>query len=417
MPHTREGSYGKSGLESRAQRNAIKLRNHDSYKPQKFGKIQSHRRNVRGVDSSVAAHLLLEAGYAVEGLFMKNWEEDDGTEYCTALEDLADAQRVCDHLAIPLHTANFAAEYWDNVFTEFLEDYGAGDTPNPDVLCNREIKFNQFVDYAGMLGADYIATGHYARMRHDDGETRLLKAADQDKDQTYFLQAVPAAKIANCLFPLGAYQKSEVRKLASVLGLHNHARKDSTGICFIGERRFNDFLARYLPDLPGCIVDDSGRRLGKHRGLHYYTIGQRQGINLGGIRGRAEAPWYVLAKDTEANRLVVTQNEQMLTGTWLHAHNVNWLAPVVLPLQCTAKIRYRQQDQACRVTRASNGAICVRFDTPQRAIATGQHVAFYANDVLLGGGKIRRTALDAEQRKHSINAVDAPQQTKRNSHA
>ena len=344
-----------------------------------------------GVDSSVAAHLLIEQGYNVEGLFMKNWEEDDGTEYCTALEDLADAERICAKLDIPLHTANFAAEYWDNVFEDFLVEYRASRTPNPDVLCNREIKFKQFVDYAQRLGADYIATGHYARSSGQGDDYRLHKAVDENKDQTYFLQAVPRAQLQKCLFPLGAWLKSDVRKLAAQLGLHNHARKDSTGICFIGERRFADFLQNYIEDNPGPIEDQQQRVLGTHRGLHQYTIGQRQGINIGGIRGRQEGPWYVLAKRTRNNTLVITQDETQLNGSWLRADSLNWLHDIRLPTVCQAKIRYRQEDQACRLSEAADGQLLVRFDTCQRAIAPGQFVAFYTGDELLGGARIQNT--------------------------
>lgn len=341
-----------------------------------------------GVDSSVAAHLLLEQGFEVEGLFMKNWDEDDGSEYCTAQQDLEDAQRACDLLGITLHTANFAAEYWDNVFSEFLEHYRAGWTPNPDVLCNREIKFKQFVDYAQRLGADRIATGHYARTCGDGGRIRVCKASDDNKDQSYFLQAVPLQQLQRCLFPLGTWQKPAVRALAQRIGLHNHDRKDSTGICFIGERRFADFLRRYIAEKPGSIVDTQGRHLGEHRGLHNYTLGQRQGINIGGVRGRAEAPWYVVGKAAD-NVLVVSQDEDHLLGTWLRAGESNLFAP--LPRECHAKTRYRQTDQRCTVTDAADGGLLVRFETPQRAITPGQYVAFYEGPQLLGGARIHQT--------------------------
>jgi len=352
-----------------------------------------------GVDSSVAAHLLVKQGYRVEGLFMKNWDEDDGTEYCTAIQDLADTQRVCDRLGVKLHTANFAAEYWDNVFEEFLVEYRACRTPNPDVLCNREIKFKQFVDYASALGGDFIATGHYARSTGAGAQYRLCKAADAGKDQTYFLQAVPRAQLAKCLFPLGDWQKSQIRRLAAELGLHNHARKDSTGICFIGERRFSDFLERYIDADPGPIVDENRRRIGKHRGLHFYTIGQRQGINIGGIKGHREAPWYVAAKQVQSNELIVTQDPGLLHGRWLRADAVNWLVDVELPLRCRAKIRYRQHDQACRVYAAADGDLLVRFDDPQRAITPGQFVAFYQAEVMLGGARIQHADTDIQLRK------------------
>ncbi len=344
-----------------------------------------------GVDSSVAAHLLIEQGYVVEGLFMKNWEEDDGTEYCTAMEDLADAQAICAQLNIPLHIANFAAEYWDNVFEDFLLEYRASRTPNPDVLCNREIKFKQFVDYAQRLGADHIATGHYARSSGKGPDYHLLKGVDENKDQTYFLQAVPRAQLQKCLFPLGEWRKPDVRQHAKKLGLHNHARKDSTGICFIGERRFADFLQRYIEDNPGNIEDEHQRVLGVHRGLHQYTIGQRQGINIGGIRGRQESPWYVLAKRVESNTLVITQNAARLNGHWLRADSINWLQDISLPRVCQAKIRYRQEDQVCRLSEAADGQLLVCFEACQRAIAPGQFVAFYQGDELLGGARIQNT--------------------------
>lgn len=354
-----------------------------------------------GVDSSVAAYLLLQQGYAVEGLFMKNWDEDDGTEYCTALTDLEDARRVAEQLGIKLHTANFAAEYWDNVFESFLAEYKAGNTPNPDVLCNREIKFHQFVNYAAALGADYIATGHYARAEHttpqdtiaDKTSFKLLKGKDSNKDQSYFLQAVPAHQLARCLFPLGDWNKDDVRALALRQGLHNHARKDSTGICFIGERRFDDFLQRFLSDQPGPMQDTQGRILGEHRGLQFYTIGQRQGLHIGGRQGRAEAPWYVVRKDMDSNILIVSQTTEHLYTSWLHANEVNWLRPVKVPYACTAKVRYRQTDQSCIVSAAANGMLAVRFDEAQRAVAKGQYIAFYEQDELIGGARIAATEL------------------------
>jgi tRNA-specific 2-thiouridylase len=366
-----------------------------------------------GVDSSVAALLLLRWGYDVQGLFMKNWDEDDGTEYCTARQDLADAERVCERLGIPLHTANFAAEYWDNVFEQFLAEYSAGRTPNPDVLCNREIKFKQFADYALALGGELIATGHYARGRWlADGEGlggveaalsdpaaaltadpeakgfRLLKGTDAGKDQSYFLHAVPRAQLARCLFPLGSLEKREVRAIAAREGLHNHRRKDSTGICFIGERRFRDFIARYLPARPGPIRDTAGAPLGEHQGLAYYTLGQRQGLGIGGRQGYPEAAWYVAAKDLDDNALIVTQDPRDLDGRWLSASAPNWLLPdLSLPLQCRAKVRYRQADQSCRVS-PEGEYLRVTFEAPQRAIAPGQYVCFYEGDVCLGGALI-----------------------------
>ena len=349
-----------------------------------------------GVDSSVAACLLLEAGYDVEGLFMKNWDEDDGTEYCTAIADLEDAKSVCAFLGIPLHTANFSAEYWDHVFEEFLAEYRQGRTPNPDVLCNREIKFKQFADYAQLLGADFIATGHYVRIRREETNTpEILKALDINKDQTYFLQAVPVHAFRNCLFPLGEWQKKEVRDYARVKGLHNHGRKDSTGICFIGERRFDDFLNRYIPRTDGQTTDPQGRRLAGHSGLHNFTIGQRQGLAIGGRTGREERPWYVADKQPALNRLIATQDQSRLSSKWLHAQSPNWLVATTLPLRCTAKIRYRQDDQSCKVSQAANGYLLVQFDQPQRAVAPGQFIAFYNGDIMLGGARIEQRDLRA----------------------
>ena len=346
-----------------------------------------------GVDSSVAAYLLKEQRYKVIGLFMKNWNEDDGTEYCTAATDLLDADQVCHQLGIELHTANFAAQYWDNVFQEFLREYANGRTPNPDVLCNREIKFKQFVDYAASLGADRIATGHYVRGETlEDGQFVLKKGLDTTKDQSYFLQAVPIDKLARCLFPLGEMQKTRVREIAADAGFLNHRKKDSTGICFIGERRFADFLARYLPTEPGPICDPDGFTIGEHQGLAYYTIGQRQGLGIGGLPHRPEAPWFVSEKHLAANTLIATQNPQHLEGDWLSVTDLNWLVPTPsLPLTCTAKIRYRQTDQACTVQERADGTLRVSFEQAQRAMTPGQYVCFYLDEVCLGGGVIQQT--------------------------
>ena len=349
-----------------------------------------------GVDSSVAARLLIDAGFAVRGLFMKNWEEDDGTEYCTALRDFADAADVCDHLGIELLTANFAAEYWDNVFESFLHDYRAGRTPNPDVLCNREIKFKHFAAYAESLGADAIATGHYVRGVHAATGFELHKGVDQGKDQSYFLQAVTCDQFSNALFPLGALNKTRVRQLAKDWGFGNHRKKDSTGICFIGERRFRDFLEGYVAAKPGIVTDPDGHHLGEHDGLAYYTLGQRQGLGIGGLANRAEAPWYVCAKDTATNTLVVTQSERDLMNDALIARAPNWLvAPADRPSTCTAKVRYRQADQRVSITPLPpaeeddrEARYLVRFAEPQRAITPGQHVCFYNGSRCLGGAVI-----------------------------
>lgn len=345
-----------------------------------------------GVDSSVTALILLEQGYLVEGLFMKNWDEDDGSEYCTAMADLADAQKVCDRLGITLHTANFAAEYWDNVFEYFLAEYRAGRTPNPDILCNREIKFKVFLEYAEILGADLIATGHYVRRLDRDGHTWLCKGLDMNKDQSYFLHAVDESALARSLFPIGELQKADVREIAKKHGLATHAKKDSTGICFIGERRFKDFLQQYLPAQPGDIEDDKGRVIGRHMGLMYHTLGQRQGLGIGGIKGGSEEPWYVAAKDLARNVLVAVQGSAhpLLFSDGLVSDDIHWInGEPSLPLHCTAKIRYRQSDQPCVVHRAGPHWQ-VDFHTPQRAITPGQSVVFYQDDVCLGGGVIVR---------------------------
>ena len=347
-----------------------------------------------GVDSSVAALLLRNAGHDVTGLFMKNWDDDDGTEYCTAAQDLLDAEGVCHRLNIPLETVSFAADYRDNVFRHFLHEYAAGRTPNPDVLCNREIKFKVFVDHAAALGADFVATGHYVR----GAAGKLWQGVDPAKDQSYFLHAVPAAQLARAIFPVGGLKKSRVRALAEQFGLHNHARKDSTGICFIGERRFTEFLARYLPAQPGPILSIEGEHMGIHQGLMYYTLGQRQGIGIGGRQASSGAPWYVAAKDLSTRSLYVVQgaNHPALLSTVVDASGPNWLADVALPLFCTAKTRYRQKDEPCRVEALASvptGATrtsCLRvtFDAPQRAVTPGQSVVFYAGEQCLGGAVI-----------------------------
>lgn len=344
-----------------------------------------------GVDSSVSALLLLEQGYQVEGLFMKNWEEDDGSEYCTAMDDLADAQAVCDRIGIKLHTANFAAEYWDNVFEHFLAEYKAGRTPNPDILCNREIKFKAFLDYALMLGADLIATGHYVRRRDTDGLTELLKGLDPNKDQSYFLHAVGGEQLAKTLFPVGELEKPAVRAIAEKHQLATAKKKDSTGICFIGERRFSDFLKQYLPAQPGVIETIEGDAIGQHHGLMYHTIGQRQGLGIGGLKDAGDEPWYVLGKDMKRNVLLVGQGNEhpLLFSQALLVSQIFWVNPLDLssPRQLTAKVRYRQGDQACTLEQTSDGYRAV-FEQPQRAVTPGQSVVFYAGEVCLGGGVI-----------------------------
>lgn len=344
-----------------------------------------------GVDSSVSALLLMQQGYQVEGLFMKNWDEDDGTEYCTAKDDLVDASAVCEKLGIHLHTANFAAEYWDNVFEHFLAEYQAGRTPNPDILCNREIKFKAFLDYAIVLGADYIATGHYTRRRDINGTSQLLKGLDPNKDQSYFLHAVGSEQLAKTLFPVGEIEKPQVRALAEKHDLVTHDKKDSTGICFIGERRFKDFLQQYLPAKPGRIETLDGQDMGQHSGLMYHTIGQRQGLGIGGVKGGGEEPWYVIEKDLERNVLLVAQGSQhpALFKQALQVSEIHWISGEApkFPLICKAKTRYRQADQACEIRPTSSG-FDVHFEEPQRAITPGQSVVFYDDEVCLGGGII-----------------------------
>ncbi|KAA0875387.1 tRNA 2-thiouridine(34) synthase MnmA [Nitrincola tapanii] len=349
-----------------------------------------------GVDSSVSALLLKQQGYQVEGLFMKNWDEDDGTEYCTAKADLADAQAVCDKLGIPLHTANFAAEYWDNVFEHFLAEYKAGRTPNPDILCNREIKFKAFLEYAQILGADLIATGHYVRRGEDQGQACLLKGLDANKDQSYFLHQVGSEQLALSLFPVGELEKPKVRELAEAYDLVTHDKKDSTGICFIGERRFRDFLQQYLPAQPGKIETPEGVVIGEHQGLMYYTLGQRQGLGIGGLKDFPEEPWFSAQKDLERNVLIAVQGSQhpLLYSEWLTCQDIFWINGQTpeLPLACHAKVRYRQADQACIIQRDAEFGFKVTFSEPQRAVTPGQSVVFYQGDLCLGGGVIERTS-------------------------
>ncbi len=348
-----------------------------------------------GVDSSVAALLLMEQGYQVEGLFMKNWEEDDTTEYCSATVDLADAQAVADQLGIKLHTINFSGEYWDNVFEYFLAEYRAGRTPNPDVLCNREIKFKAFLDHALTLGADAIATGHYAQMRQTDSGFHLVRAKDENKDQTYFLYMLGQPQLRHALFPLGDMDKSEVRKIAQRADFPNHKKKDSTGICFIGERKFSDFLSRYLPANPGMMVTPDGEEIGRHQGLMYYTLGQRKGLGIGGIANADETPWFVVEKDLKNNRLVVAQGHShpLLLKRALHASQLHWVsgdAPET-PLECMARIRHRQPLQACTIESIENDDCRVSFQQSQRAVTPGQSIVFYLGDECLGGGIIDQT--------------------------
>ena len=344
-----------------------------------------------GVDSSVAAMLLLEQGYQVEGLFMKNWEDDDDDDYCAAAVDLADAQSVCDTLDIKLHSVNFAAEYWDRVFAHFLDEYRAGRTPNPDILCNKEIKFRAFLEYAQHLGADKIATGHYAQVKQSDGRYQLLRGADTDKDQSYFLYTLNQSQLQHALFPLGQYRKPEIREMAAERGLSTHDKKDSTGICFIGERRFDTFLQQYLPANPGDIETTDGEIIGRHNGLMYYTLGQRKGIGIGGLKQAGEQPWYVVDKDIERNVLVVGQGRQhpRLYHTELTCNQLHWVSgEAPASANCSAKIRYRQPDQACQIAIIGDDSARVVFDEAQRAITPGQSIVFYQDEICLGGGVI-----------------------------
>ncbi|EXU74487.1 MULTISPECIES: tRNA 2-thiouridine(34) synthase MnmA [Erwinia] len=348
-----------------------------------------------GVDSSVSAWLLQQQGYQVEGLFMKNWEEDDGEEYCTAAEDLADAQAVCDKLGIELHTVNFAAEYWDNVFEHFLAEYKAGRTPNPDILCNKEIKFKAFLEFAAEdLNADFIATGHYVRRQDIDGKSRLLRGLDDNKDQSYFLYTLGHQQIARSLFPVGELAKPEVRRLAEQLELVTAKKKDSTGICFIGERKFRDFLGRYLPAQPGIIVSVDGDVVGEHQGLMYHTLGQRKGLGIGGTREGSEDPWYVVDKDVANNRLVVAQGHDhpRLMSSGLIAQQLHWVdrAPLTAELRCSVKTRYRQSDIPCTLVPLGEDRLDVRFDEPVAAVTPGQSAVFYLGEVCLGGGIIEQ---------------------------
>ncbi|MDT9587204.1 MAG: tRNA 2-thiouridine(34) synthase MnmA [Candidatus Arsenophonus melophagi] len=354
-----------------------------------------------GVDSSVSAYLLKQQGYQVSGLFMKNWEEDDDKDYCAAANDLADAKSVCNKLDIELHTINFSAEYWDNVFSNFLSEYQAGRTPNPDILCNKEIKFKAFLEFATEdLSADYIATGHYARRNTINGCHQLLRGFDRNKDQTYFLYALDQSQLAKSLFPIGKLKKSTVRGIAEALGLITAKKKDSTGICFIGERKFRDFLARYLPDKPGEIITVHGKTLGNHSGLMYHTLGQRKGLGIGGVKEASNSPWYVVDKDIKNNRLIVAQgnNNQYLMSTGLTIKKIHWINPLVLnkTKQYTVKTRYRQPDVSCTIAQLSDAQIVVQFEHPIAAVTIGQSAVFYYGDICLGGGIIETRIQEAK---------------------
>ena len=344
-----------------------------------------------GVDSAVAAILLKDAGADVHALHMTNWEDEDG--YCSAAEDLQDARRICERLDIPLHHVNFAKQYRERVFQYFLDEYAAGRTPNPDVLCNREIKFGVFREHAKRLGGELLATGHYARTAEADGQTWLLKGRDPNKDQSYFLNAVSADALAETVFPLGELEKGEVRRIARDCGLPVHAKKDSTGICFIGERPFREFLSTYLPASPGPIRTPDGDEIGEHAGLMYYTLGQRQGLGIGGLRDAGEKPWYVVDKVAAENALIVDQGStELLLSNSLVATEISWIngppADLADGFCCLSKVRYRQPDQACTVSDTPDGSLRVDFDDAQRAVAPGQYVVFYDGERCLGGAII-----------------------------
>jgi tRNA-specific 2-thiouridylase len=353
-----------------------------------------------GVDSSVAALLLQRQGEPIAGLFMQNWN-DDGSGDCRADDDRRDALLIAGKLGIAFHARNFAAEYWNGVFRHFLDEYRVGRTPNPDVLCNREIKFRTFLDEARALGAERIATGHYARVDRHDGRWRLLRGVDTGKDQSYFLHQLGQEQLAATLFPVGELPKSQVRKLAAEAGLGTAAKKDSTGICFIGERDFREFLGRWLPAQPGEIRDATGVVVGRHTGVWYYTLGQREGLQIGGVRGRAPAPWFVVGKDVAANVLYVDQggDSAWLMSTSLRSETAHWIAgaPPADDFACTAKTRYRQPDQDCRVRLDADGRLSVAFALPQRAVTPGHSLVLYRGDECLGGAVIASTDSPGER--------------------
>ena len=346
-----------------------------------------------GVDSSVSAYLLKQQGYEVIGLFMKNWEDDDDSEYCSSRQDFIDAASVADVIGIDIEAVNFAKEYKERVFADFLREYSAGRTPNPDVLCNAEIKFRAFLDHAMAMGAEYIATGHYARTRKDaDGKTQLLRGQDETKDQSYFLHRLTQEQISKVIFPVGELRKTEVRRIAEEIGLPNAKKKDSTGICFIGERPFREFLSRYLPTHPGPMKTPDGKVVGEHMGLAFYTLGQRKGIGVGGSRDGNGEPWFVAKKDLATNTLWIAQGHD---HPWLLSHHLtavmpSWVSTVApqVGAQLTVKTRYRQNDGACRFSRSDSEAFTLDFDEPQWAVTPGQSAVIYDGEVCLGGGFI-----------------------------
>ncbi|MEE8340822.1 MAG: tRNA 2-thiouridine(34) synthase MnmA [Candidatus Neomarinimicrobiota bacterium] len=345
-----------------------------------------------GVDSSVAAYLLKEQGYDVQCIFMKNWEDEDDEFYCSTEEDYSAAVQVCDLLDIPLHSVNFSKEYRENVFKYFLTEYKSGRTPNPDVLCNKEIKFKFFLDYALNLGAEAIATGHYARVIKSADGYQLFKGIDKNKDQSYFLYLLGQKELSKTIFTVGGMTKPEVRELAKKMKMPNSNKKDSTGICFIGERDFKTFLQQYLPARPGDIITAEGELVGQHDGLMYYTLGQRKGIGVGGGYGATEEPWYVVNKDIDKNHLVIGQGHDHpgLYSNNIKAGQLHWITsvPTKIPAECTAKIRYRQKDQICTITAINNGIATITFTEDQFAPTPGQSIVFYDGEQCLGGGII-----------------------------
>ena len=348
-----------------------------------------------GVDSSVAALLLKRSGYRVSAIFMKNWNEENPTGRCQWEDDVEDVLAVCDPLDVPVNTIDLSQAYWDSVFEEFLQGYQRGRTPNPDILCNREIKFKAFLDQAQKMGGDVIATGHYARIEYREQQASLFKGLDPSKDQSYFLYAIGQHALSNSVFPLGSLEKNVVRSIAGRANLRNHAKKDSTGICFIGERQFRTFLGSYLPAQAGEIRDTNGRVLGQHHGAVYYTLGQREGLGVGGVRGAPEGPWFVVGKDVAKNELIAAQGHDhpLLMSSTLTADNLSWIdspAPSA-GLKCQAKTRYRQSDQHCTITEIDEQHFKLVFDKPQRAITAGQSVVLYSSGRCLGGGIIDQT--------------------------
>ena len=345
-----------------------------------------------GVDSSVTALLLKDKLKQVDGLFMKNWIDLEGDGECPIEDDLSDARSVAEQLGIAFHSENFAPEYWDNVFTHFLAEYKAGRTPNPDILCNKEVKFKVFLEHAMNLGADKIATGHYAKIEEQDGRYKLMRAVDSNKDQTYFLYTLNQSQLSRSLFPLGSIEKPEVRRIATEAGFVTSAKKDSTGICFIGERNFREFLSQFIPAQPGYMETAEGVRVGEHQGVMYYTLGQRKGLHIGGLQNSKEEPWFVVGKKVKENILVVEQGHDhpLSFSNRLSAINLDWTNGecLSLPYSCTAKTRYRQEDKPCTILENTENGLIIEFDQKQRAMTPGQSIVFYQGEECLGGGII-----------------------------